>query len=316
MGSGSFAQLYAKTREKAIIVAMKSSLALLTQINLDDLVTSFGWEKYPRLGAALRSIFFGLAQKFAAQMLAFDAETAQSDLTGAARKTLPHFISSLRIDGAENLPAHGPLLILSNHPGLADTLCLFAAIQRPDLRVLALNRPFLQALPNVSQRLFSIDDAPAQRMRAVRQTAMHLKEGGAVLTFPAGEIEPDADVYDGAQESLARWTDSAGVFLRFAPQTQVVPALVRGVLWDKAVKHPLTSLKRERFERERLGAALQLLAHLQFDLNPVNVSLQFGPPLSVETLGSSESRILHEAVLSSMRQLLRTKNANKTQIFF
>ncbi len=295
---------------------MQSPHALLTQINLDDLVSSFGWEKYPRLGAALRTIFFGLAQKFAAQMLAFDAETGQSGLAHAARKTLPHFIRSLRIDGLENLPAHGPVLILSNHPGLADTLCLFAAIQRPDLRVLALNRPFLQALPNVSHLLFFLENTPEERMRAVRQTATHLKGGGAILTFPAGEIEPDADVYEGAEESLSRWNDSAGVFLRFAPQTQVVPALVRGVLWDKAVKHPLTALKRKRLERERLGAALQLLAHLQFDLNPVNVSLQFGPPLSVEKLGTSDPRVLHEAVLGSMRQLLRTKNANKTQMFF
>lgn len=295
---------------------MESSLDLLTQINLDDLVTAFGWEKYPRLGRALRTVFFGLAQKFAAQMLAFDAETGQSGLTNAALKTLPRFIRSLRIDGLENLPTSGPVLVLANHPGLSDTLCLFAAIQRPDLRVLALNRPFLQALPNVSRLLFFSDDTAEQRMRAVRQTAAHLKQGGAVLTFPAGEIEPDADVYGGAVESLSRWTDSAGIFLRFAPQTQVVPAMARGVLWDKAVKHPLTTLRREQLERERLGAALQLLAHLQFDLNPVNVSLQFGPPISIEKLGTSDPRILHEAVLGSMRHLLRTKNANKTQMFF
>lgn len=282
------------------------TLATLTQINLDDLVAAFGWERHPRLAAALRVAFASMAKKFAAQMIDFDTQVGASHLPAASFHTIRRYVNSLRVYGAENLPAEGPVLVLANHPGMADTLALFCAINRADLRIIAINRPFLQALPNTSRLLYYVSDHPSERMRAVRQTAAHLKNGGAVLTFPAGQIEPDADVYDGAAESLAGWTDSAGVFVRFAPETRIVPALVRGVLWNKAVKHPLVYLKRNRFEREKLGAAFQLLAHILFDLRPVNISVQFGAPITAAGIGSSDSAALHAAVLEEMRVLLRT----------
>ena len=142
-------------------------------------------------------------------------------------------------------------------------------------------------------------------MRAVKQTAAHLRNGGAVLTFPAGEIEPDPGVYAGALQALERWTDSAGVFVRFAPETKIIPTFVRGVLWDKAVKHPLTRLKKDRFAREKLGAAFQLLAHIVFDKNPVDVTVQFARPVTVAEVGSTEAAAIHTCVIERMRALVQ-----------
>ncbi len=277
---------------------------LLTSINLDDLVSSFGWGSSPRLAGLLRWVFRAPAEKFARQMLDFDRAVGERGLPTAGRSALDLYTRQMRVFGLENLPASGPALFLSNHPGMVDTLGLFAAIGRDDLRIIALDRPFLQALPNTAGRLFFISESPAGRMRAVKQAATHLKLGGAALTFPAGKIEPDANVYPGARESLLDWTDSAGVFLRFAPATQVVPVLVRGVLWEKAVRHPLTRLKRTRFEREKLGAALQLLAHIVFNARPLNISVQFGRPITAAELGSTDTAALHAALLERMRGLL------------
>jgi hypothetical protein len=251
----------------------------LTEINLQDLISSFGWQNSPAGAALLRLLFRPVAQKFARQMLAFDALTAQEGLTRASLQTLPAFITSLRVYGRENIPAQGAALFLSNHPGMTDTLCLFAAIQRPDLHILAASRPFLQALTHTSRQLIYLQEDPAQRLGALRQTAAALKRGQAVLTFPAGQIEPDAAVYPGAAESLQNWSASTDLFLRLAPQTQVIPVFVRGVLWRQAVLHPLTRLKTNPTEREKLGAALQLLAHLALNLSPVDVSIQFGQAL-------------------------------------
>ena len=160
---------------------------------------------------------------------------------------------------------------------MTDTLCLFAVLGRPDLRIIAMRRPFLQALPNISQHLIFVSDDPIDRMGAVRKASSHLRTGGALLTFPAGEIEPDPDVYQGASESLSGWLDSAGVFVRFAPETQIVPILVRQVLWDKAVRHPLSHLRSSQEERERLGASFQLLLQIIFNLTPVTVRVQVAP---------------------------------------
>jgi hypothetical protein len=188
---------------------------------------------------------------------------------------------------------------------MTDTLCLFAALRRLDLRIIALRRPFLQALPNISRHLIFLSDDPVDRMGAVRKASSHLRNGGAVLTFPAGEIEPDPDVYEGAYKSLDGWLDSAGIFIRFAPETKIVPILVRNVLWDKAVLHPLTRLRSGREERERLGASFQLLIQVLFDVAPVTVKVQVAPPIGLSEIGSTETAAIHAFVLARMRTLVQ-----------
>jgi hypothetical protein len=280
-------------------------LKTLTAINLDDLAAAFGWQDSPVLRRILAAIFGGMARKFARQMVDFDGRVGAAGLVEGTLRTLPGYVRSLRIYGGELLPASGPAMFLSNHPGMADTLCLFASIGRPDLKIIGLRRPFLQALPAMSGHLFYLDDDPAQRMGAVRMAAAHLRAGGAVLTFPAGEIEPDPDVYPGALESLANWTDSTGVFARFVPDLQIVPVLVRGVLWDRAVRHPLTRLKPAGADRERLGAAFQLMMHILFDLKPVDVRVQFARPIGPGAVGSLDTAAIQGAVLGRMRGLLQ-----------
>ncbi len=275
-----------------------NEIAALTEINLDDLVTSFGWQDFPALNAALRRVFRAPAEKFARRMAAFDAQVAETGLAQAARLALRDYAASLEIFGAENVPASGPALFLSNHPGMVDTLALFAALARPDLKIIALRRPFLQKLTNTSRSLFFLGESPAERSSALRQAAAHLKNGGAALTFPAGKIDPDPAVYPGALVALGGWSDSAAIFRRLAPETQIFPVLVRGVLWEKAVKHPLTRLKKSREEREKLGAALQLLAQLLFNLAPLRVQIYIGAPLT-----APKNDDLHAALLTGWRAL-------------
>ena len=284
---------------------MTDPLTALTNINLDDLVASFGWQNHPFFASPLRRIFYGPAHKFALQILDCDRAVGESGLPKGAQHALYDYVRDLKVFGRENVPASGPALFLSNHPGVSDTLSLFTGIGRADLQIIALDRPFLKSLPNISRHLFYINGDSNQRMSAVKKVAVHLRNGGAVLTFPAGEIEPDPDVYEGALESLGSWTDSAAVFARFAPETKIVPVLVRSVLWEKAAKHPWTWLKREREERERLGAALQLLSGLLFGTPPITVRIQFARPVTVAEVGSSEPAAIHAAVLERMRALIQ-----------
>ena len=87
-------------------------------------------------------------------MQEFDCRVGFDGLSGAARGSLRLYVRSLRVFGMQNLPRSGPVIVLSNHPGLSDTLCLFAAMDRQDLRIIAIDRPFLRALPNTSAQLF------------------------------------------------------------------------------------------------------------------------------------------------------------------
>jgi hypothetical protein len=284
---------------------MPSPLDTLTQINLDDLVTAFGWEKRPLLAWLLRSTFDGPARRFAAQIIEFDHAVGQTNLAEASRRLMrKHYVKDVCVHGQENVPINGPVLFLSNHPGMADTIGLFAGINRPDLKIIALQRPFLASLVNTTKQLFYIDDDPTKRLNAVRRVSSYLREGGAVLTFPAGEIEPDPEVYPGALEALESWTDSAGVFMRLARETSIVPVLVRGTIWDKTAHHWIPRLKRTRLEREKLAAALQLLMLITRNARPNVVHVHFASPVSLNEVGSSEAQAIHQIVLERMKALI------------
>ena len=287
---------------------MSSQLDTLTQINLDDLVSSFGWQENPLLEALVRRGFVSPARKFARQMVDFDNLVGQTSLAEASRTIMQRlYVQDIRVHGREHIPPTGPALFLSNHPGMADTISLFAAINRADLKIIALHRPFLESLANTTKQLFFIDDDPAKRMNAVRQVSAHLRNGGSALTFPAGSIEPDPLVYPGALDSLEGWTDSAGVFLRLARDLSIVPVLVSGVIWERTARHWLTRLKRTRLEREKLAAALQLLAIITRDARPTTVHVQFAEPITLEEVGSTDSDAIHAKVIERMQGLIHDK---------
>jgi hypothetical protein len=289
---------------------MPSNVETLTKINLDDLVSSFGWQNRPFLARLLRRLFVTPPQTFAHQMAEFDSDIASHGLVEASRRAIKHYVDDIRIYGRDCIPAEGSgFLALSNHPGMSDTLSLFIALNRPDLKIIAINRPFLNALPNMSRQLAYVTDDSGSRFTLIRQVSTHLRNGGAALTFPAGNIEPDPDVHTGAVESLRSWTDSVGVFLRMAPEVAVLPVLVRGVVHKKSAYHPLTYLKRAGREREKLASALQLLAHVVLKKKDVHVRVQIGHPVYARQVGTTETKVIHEAVLAEMKRLIETPPA-------
>jgi len=290
--------------------SLTSPIDVLTRINLDDLVSSFGWENAPLPAAIIRKLFARPARKFARQMVEYDDLIEQLGLHEASRKTLQRlYINDLRVHGRELIPTNGPVLFLSNHPGLTDTISLFATIQRDDLRIIALHRPFLTSLPNISRHLFYISDDPGDRVRAVRKVSAHLRSGGAALTFPAGEIEPDPDVHTGALDSLNNWTDSSSVFMRFAPDLQIVPVLVSGVIWERTSRHWLTRFKKTREDREKLATSLQLLAMVVRDARPTTVNVQFAKPINRMEVDPADSHSIHEKLMERMRCLIENRKS-------
>ena len=105
-------------------------LNLLTEINLDDLVSAFGWTNRPLLARTLRRVFLHPARTFAEQMVAYDNAVGERGLPEGSRVLLRQYVRSLQVYGREHIPTSSALF-LSNHPGMADTLALFSALNRP-----------------------------------------------------------------------------------------------------------------------------------------------------------------------------------------
>ena len=282
---------------------MTSNLETLTQINLDDLVSSFGWQDSPLLSRLLRYFFRKPAHTFAKHVVEYDDIVGAHGIVEGGWNLSRRYVQDIRIIGADRIP-ESAFLALSNHPGMTDTVALFAALNRKDLHIIALDRPFLNALPHTTAQLFYVYDDPAKRMTLVRQVSAHLKKGGAILTFPAGHIEPDPDVYPGAVDSLKDWTDSVGVFIRMAPEAAILPVLVRNVVAKKYAEHWLLRIKKTKEEKEKLATALQLLGMVMFNEKPVTVTIQIGKPIYAKELGTTETNSIHQAVLSEMKNLI------------
>lgn len=256
---------------------MPSTLDTLTHINLDDFFDSMG---APRLRPTpARWLFWPAARRFARLMVEFDDRVGAHGLAAGSAWLLQRMTGGLCVAGQGHVPASGPAFILSNHPGMADTLALFASLAaRPDLRVIALDRPFLQALPNVSRQMIYVPANEAERLSVVRAGVKHLKQGGALLTFPAGEIEPDPAAFGAraAVATLARWAESIELFARLAPHTQLIPTIVSCVVSPAALHHPLTRLRATQRDKEKMAAALQVMWP---GYQRTAARVAFGPPI-------------------------------------
>jgi 1-acyl-sn-glycerol-3-phosphate acyltransferase len=287
-------------------VAPPSQLDTLTQINIQDFLVAFGLENLPWGRGALQGLCWLPARRFAGQIAAYDRGVGEVGLGPASRQFLSAYVRCLEVEGQENIPASGPLLLLSNHPGLTDALALFASIPRSDLRVVGAERPFLQALPNIARHLIYVPEDPAQRMGVVRQVVNCLRRGQAVLTFPAGQIEPDPAAMPGAVESLRGWSESIAIFTRLVPQAQVVVAIVSGVFWPAALHSPLARLRRRPADRELMAAALQALVQTLLPFyQPVATRVTYSPAFRpAELAGSGEAPAVNQVITDHARRLI------------
>jgi putative hemolysin len=94
----------------------------------------------------------------------------------------------------QRIPASGPVLVTANHPhGALDGLLLAELVRRirPDVRVIA--NFFLQRIPELRDLCFFVDpfEGPhsvARSHAGLRAAYGWLRQGGALVVFPAGEV--------------------------------------------------------------------------------------------------------------------------------
>ena len=276
----------------------------LTRMCVEDLLDAFGLGGVRRGRSSLELLSRIPARRLASQVATYDDVVGESGLSAGGLWALERMARRVEVEGQENVAPAGPLLVVANHPGLADALALFAATPRADLLVVAAERPFLEALPNTSRYLIPVSEASPGRSGAVRIAARHMRSGGAVLTFPGGKIEPDPAVLPGAAGALERWSGSLDLFARLVAGLTVVPAVVSGVLSPAALHNPLTLVRRREKDRQWLAATIQMLTPA---LRNVTTKVVFGRPIRDGDLPGGTVR---EAVLDEARRLIERCEAH------
>ena len=255
-----------------------NQVELLTGILAREGAEALGWEHGRPGGAVARALLRRSARRIAREFTECDEVLGSCALPDAARWILEHFSASVEVAGLDRVPRHGPILLVANHPGLTDAVALIAALDRPDLRIVAADYPFLHALRGLGPRLIFLG---ASQIAWIRAAGRELRRGGVVLLFPAGRLEPDAAVL-GCPDALLPWSASVGLIRRLAPDARIVPAAVTGVLSARAFAHPLTRVRRGVRDRQRVATLVQMI---DARYRRVTARIAFGAPVAVGSDG-------------------------------
>lgn len=289
------------------MVSLEQVTALQKRIT-DEIFYALGLSKEGALRRALGGLVDRPTRRFARMFAAADEEIAHGGIPGGSRTLLPEFNIDLQAQGAEALPAQGPLLLVSNHPGAYDSICLAACLPRADLKIIVWEVPFYRAMRNADRWFIYTHADAAVRIESLRQGIRHLLSGGSLLLFATATIDPDPAVLPSADEEIRNWSASIEAFLRKVPDLQTCLAIASGVIERRFAHHPLTRIRRGALERRRLAEVLQILHQLAHphSIRP-QVRLSFTPPVTAAELAqeSGEPRRLLSAVTARGVELLR-----------
>lgn len=237
---------------------MVDNLTLLTRANAREILAAFKLDRLGRFQPLAECLVSFPARRLSRQILRFDDLVGRYGLAAAGRYILDEFTGRTHFEGQEHVPRCGPVLAVANHPGMVDTMALCVALEpRPDLKIIASEREILQLIPNFRSRLLFVSPRTGGRSGLLRDAASHLRQGGALLTFPAGTIEPDPSVR--VVDTLAGWSDSSELLVRLVPDTIVLPIAVSGVISRTAQQHRIAKSFTDPKEREWAAATLQVL---------------------------------------------------------
>lgn len=265
----------------------------LTQYITDELFRVFKLSRQSFLRRSIGPLFRLPSHRFAQIAATFDRWVAEYGFHEAAMRVLPVFAQSVEANNVENIPKEGPLLITSNHPGTCDSLVIAANIPRPDLKIVATGVPFVQGLRNAANHLIYTSRDVYGQMMVVRSAIRYLQQGGAVLIFPTGRIEPDPALSPEAADEFNKWSPSLEVMLRHAPQTRVLLTVVSGVLSARWRWDPIVRLIRDEHKQRSVAEFLQVIQQMIFP-NSVHVvpRLTFSNPLTTDDLASMGQGLL------------------------
>ncbi len=266
---------------------MPANIATLTRLIDNEVIRAMGVPVDSWLAERLHGILQRATHRFSELFAQVDQVVEQHGLPAGALFLLQRLAKGYEARGTENIPAAGPLIIASNHPGTVDSVALAASAARPDLKIIASAVPFLESLPHIRQHLIFTPRLNLQRrMISVRESLRHLQSGGSLLLFAHGTIDPDPSFMPMALEELTGWSRSLEIFLRGVPEVQVVVSIVSRVIDPAYMRHPLTWLRTARPDRQRLAMMIQVIQQMlgkQLDLCP---RISYGELLDREAIGT------------------------------
>jgi hypothetical protein len=222
--------------------------------------------KLPLTSAAAKVLGFLLkpaARRFTRFLVEFDLSSKYLGADGASRRVFPMFFDDLQVRGAEKIPATGPLILAANHPGGMDFVAITGRSGRDDLKIISSEVDFLKKLPEGRRYMIDLPNDARARFTALKEALAHLQNGGMLLLFATGSIDPDPYYFANAKDHLARWSQSLELFLRKVPGLQVMPVISSQAIGENFLfRNPLVKMQKIRVDRQRLAEFGQVITQI------------------------------------------------------
>lgn len=279
---------------------------MLTENIVNEIIKALSLPQTQAFRKIIASLTGEAIRRFTELACELDFVVGKDGLAGGSRWLLPRFVKDHSAQGLENIPATGPLVIASNHPASIDSVVISAHIPRRDYKIIIGEIPFFRNLPNIKNNaIFAPDPTDSiGRMHVAREVLRHLKNNGAILIFPRGEIEPDPAFMPKPDAEFDHWSRSLEIFLKQVPQTQVLVTIVSGVIAKSAMDNPITWFRNARPDRQRLAFMYQMIRQMLsgkelFGLTP---RVTFGDLISADNTKDRE-HMLHTITLTAHKIL-------------
>jgi CMP/dCMP kinase len=168
--------------------------------------------------------------------------------------------------GTENIPAHGPVLLVSNHSSVLDPPLIGGAADR---QLTYLAKAELFKIPLFGALIHGLNARPVRREGAdpgaLRTARRVLEEGGALLVFPEGTR---------GEEGVIRPAKPGAGLLAVSSGAAVVPVYVRGSgrAWPKGQRLP----------------------------RPAKITVTFGKPLRFDPVRGADRKAQYEVASREM----------------
>jgi 1-acyl-sn-glycerol-3-phosphate acyltransferase len=162
-----------------VAAAALAAIALSAGLTIPQLLLLTGV-----LNALVALYIYGLVPEFLLRFLAW---------------LLVHVIYRLQRRGIENIPEHGPALLICNHVGFTDAIVISAACPRPVRFIMESSIFRIPLLSTIFKGMKAIPVAPAKEdpevyERAFQIVASELRAGNLVCIFPEGRLTADGEI--------------------------------------------------------------------------------------------------------------------------
>ncbi|HAG92121.1 MAG TPA: hypothetical protein DCL41_09625 [Bdellovibrionales bacterium] len=156
------------------------------------------------------------------------------------RLTLEILGIDLNVQGLyEDVPESGPLVVMANHPfGFADGVALAHLIGQKRSDYMILGNSSLSQIAEIRERVIAVkivEDPKVSRaqvrafnLKAIEQAQEHVKNGGALLVFPSGEVATAKNLWDSSKPPAeGLWKSTSGRIAKKA-DAKILPVFFKG----------------------------------------------------------------------------------------